>query len=274
MSFEKRRAMPLDYLPVTYPGSVLRFRGPAADLSRSHILCIGGTETFGRFIPAPYPHQLGERLGRPVTNMGVVQGGIDVTLDDPAIVAASRTASAIILQVPGAANMSNRFYTVHPRRNDRFVKADTVLKTLYRDVDFTEFHFMRHLLGHLKKLSEERFAILRHELQLAWRARMLSYLSQATVPVHLLWLSRRPPELGEPEGGLGSEPLFVTADLLKEVAQSAASLSIVVDPMPPANSRMRGKFFAAREENAARLLPGPSAHAAACDALAPHFEGA
>jgi hypothetical protein len=272
MSFEKRRAMALDYQPVSYPGSALRFRGPATDFAQPHVLCIGSTETFGRFIPTPYPEQLAARLGRPVCNMGVAHAGLDVALGDPAILAAAETASAIVLQVPGAANMSNRYYCVHPRRNDRFVRADAVLQTVYRDVDFTEFHFTRHLLSHLKALSPDRFAILRHELQLAWRGRMMRFLTEARVPVHLLWLSRRQPETPEPETGLGPEPLFVTRDLLMDVAASAASLSIVTDPAPAPKSRLRGMFFSAREENAARMLPGPGAHATACATLLDRME--
>jgi hypothetical protein len=61
----------------------------------------------------------------------------------------------------GAQNLSNRLYTVHPRRNDRFLRASGILRTIYRDVDFTEFHFTRHMLDHLRCLSEDRFDIVR-----------------------------------------------------------------------------------------------------------------
>ncbi|MDG4649058.1 DUF6473 family protein [Roseibacterium sp. SDUM158017] len=274
MSFEKGRAMPLDYQPVTYPGSVLRFRGPLADLSKPHVLCLGGTETFGRFLPAPYPALLAGRLGDAVTNMGVASAGFDVILRDPAISAAARTARAIVLQVPCAANMTNRFYAVHPRRNDRFVKAGAMLRTIYRDVDFTEFHFTRHLLDHLKTMSPDRFAILRDELQAAWRARMRAFLAEAPAPVHLLWISRRTPDTAEPEKGLGADPLFVTRAMLEDAAADAASLSIVTDPRGGAARPATGMFFAPREEAAAGVLPGPGAHGAACAELVPRLGGA
>ncbi len=35
----------------------------------------------------------------------------------------------------GAQNLSNRFYAVHPRRNDRFLRASTLMKTIFREVD-------------------------------------------------------------------------------------------------------------------------------------------
>jgi len=70
MSFEQRGPMPLTYEPVSYPGSVLRFRGPASAMEAPFILCLGGSETFGRFIHAPYATQLAEKLPHTVVNMG------------------------------------------------------------------------------------------------------------------------------------------------------------------------------------------------------------
>ena len=267
MSLETRAAMPLDYQLVSYPGSALRFRGPAVDLSSPYVLCIGGTETFGRFIPAPYPAQLAVRIGVPVCNMGVTNAGLDAALDDPAIAIAARSASAIVLQLSGAHNTSNAFYAVHPRRNDRFVKASPMLSDLYREVDFTQFHFTRHLLSHLKALGGARFDMLREELQMTWRSRILGFLATADAPVHLLWLARRAPETPEPEEGLGADPLFVTRAMLDDVSGNAASLSVVAEPGARGASATRGMFFSRREEAAARVLPGPQAHEAACAAL-------
>lgn len=48
-------AWPLDYKLVTYEGSPMRFRGPQIDLTKPFLLCLGGSETFGKFVPQPYP---------------------------------------------------------------------------------------------------------------------------------------------------------------------------------------------------------------------------
>ncbi|HAW46955.1 MAG TPA: hypothetical protein DCX34_06910, partial [Roseovarius sp.] len=61
---------------------------------------------------------------------------------------------------------------VHPRRNDRFVAATDALRVLYAEVDFTEFHFTRHLMRRLAAISPARFARLRTAVQEAWLARM------------------------------------------------------------------------------------------------------
>ncbi|KPQ16387.1 MAG: hypothetical protein HLUCCO18_08775 [Rhodobacteraceae bacterium HLUCCO18] len=270
MSFETRGAVAPDHPTMSYPGSVLRFRAPGGDPTRAHVLCLGGTETFGRFVAEPYPSGLADRLRTPVINMGVAGGGLDVVLNDPAIADACRAATAIVLQVQGAQNLSNRLYTVHPRRNDRFVSASAMLRTIYRDVDFTEFHFTRHMLDHLRTLSPDRFAIVRHELRLAWLARMKRFLSDMPVPVHLLWLSCRVPRPEDPLDDLGAEPLFITSDMLEEAAEQAASLSVVAVPNRP--ERPMAASMAA-EAAAARILPGPDAHAEAAVALARVLEG-
>jgi hypothetical protein len=267
MSIQRQGAATLDYRPVSYPGSVLRFRGPAIDVTAPHVLCLGGTETFGRFIAEPYPALLAARLGQPVANMGVSGGGVDVSMEDGAILSAMSRARAIVLQVTGAQGISNRLYTVHPRRNDRFVKASDVFHAIFRDVDFTEFHFTRHMLDHLKALSAERFEVVRDELQAAWRMRMLRFLENAPVPVHLLWLARRGPDVPEPGHGLGDDPLFVTREMLEAVAEKAASLSVVHADGDASDLETRGMFFAAGEAAAARAVPDPRVHEAACDAL-------
>lgn len=268
MSFEHRGHLPLDYDVVVYPGSALRFRGPRRSLDQPYVLCLGGTETFGRFIHAPFATQLDAMLPGPVVNMGVLNAGLDVILHDGAIRAAMQGARAIVLQVTGAQNISNRFYTVHPRRNDRFIRATAMLRTLYRDVDFTEFHFTRHMLTHLRTLSRERFGVVEVELREAWLGRMLAFLDRAPVPVHLVWVSRR--QAAEVEDGfrLGPDPLFVTPGMLAQVQKRAASLTIAVPPATGPALATRGMFFAPGEDTAARVLPGPAAHDMAARQLA------
>jgi hypothetical protein len=53
-------------------------------------------------------------------NLGLVNAGIDVFINEPMIQDFCAGAVVTVIQVLGAANMSNRFYAVHPRRNDRF----------------------------------------------------------------------------------------------------------------------------------------------------------
>lgn len=269
MSFEQRGSVPLTYELAGYPGSVLRFRGPPTSMAAPYVLCLGGSETFGRFIHAPYATQLADQLPYAVVNMGVMNGGMDVMMHDPAIVAATRNAAAVVLQITGAQNLSNRLYGVHPRRNDRFIKTTAMLRTIYRDVDFTEFHFTRHLLSHLQGLSPERFGIVVAELRVAWMARMRSLLADIEVPVHLLWLARHHPDDAAQGDMLGPDPLFIKSDMLTELQGMAASLSVISPPDAQTAQSTRGMFYAPREVAAARALPGPDLHDRAAAALAP-----
>jgi len=261
MSFQNTGHGPLDYQPCRYDGSSMTFRGPKAEIAGGHVLCLGGTETFGKFAPEPFPVLLEKRLNRPVVNMGAVNAGVDLVLHDPAIRAAINTAGAVVLQVPGAANLSNRFFTVHPRRNDRFVKASTRLRTIYRCVDFTEFHFTRHMLHRLHDRSADRFAIVVEELRAAWQARMFRLLEGIEAPVHLLWLSRRAPsDETSLQDAPGSDPLFVTEEMLTELKPLCASVNICLQTRDRRNPAARGLFFGRGEEAAARLMPGPEDH--------------
>ncbi len=266
MSIEQRGRMPLDYNPVVLPGSVLRFRGPLEADRQPSIVCIGGSETFGRFIDAPFPAQLNEHRDQPVLNLGVMNAGLDVLMTDHAILGALDAADAVILQIISAHNMSNRFYTVHPRRNDRFLTASTMLRTIYPQVDFTEFNFTRHMLTQLHDLSADRFEIIRTELEAAWTARMIRFLKHIAAPVHLLWLSNRAPDTGA-SGDMSTDPLFVTTDMLNQVARHATSLTVVTPDGVEASDTLQGKYFGPKDEAAARLLPGPKLHALATEEL-------
>ncbi len=260
MSYAQMGRRALDYEPCQYPGSQMVFRGPQIDPLDEFVLCLGGSETFGKYTPDPFPDRLADRIGKPVVNMGAMNAGLDLFINDPAIASALDRADAVVLQIPGAANMSNRFFTVHPRRNDRFLKASNKMRQIYHDLDFTEFHFTRHMLTALRHQSEERFALVIAELRTAWRARMALLLDRINAPVHLLWLSQRAPE-DDPvnEEGLGYDPLFVTRHMVDEIAPFAASMTISIwnDKRVP---DQRGLTYSKGEEAAARLMPGPRDH--------------
>lgn len=141
----------LDYLPCRYGTSKLLFRGPRRKLDRPYIAFVGGTETYGRFIEKPFSKLVEDETGQQCVNFGCMNAGIDVFSRDPYIPMATAGAMITVVQVMGAQNMTNRFYSVHPRRNDRFVAPSDLLKTIYREIDFSEFHFNKHMLTTLKK---------------------------------------------------------------------------------------------------------------------------
>ncbi len=154
----------------------IAFRGPASPIDEPFVAVIGASEVRGDADAAPFTERLAALTGRTVVNFGVANAGIDVFVRDPAFAAVASRADVVVMEAMGAHNLSNRFYTVHPRRNDRFIKASKRLGALYPDVDFTNFTFTRHMLTTLRARCERRFESVMQELERAWMARMRLFL--------------------------------------------------------------------------------------------------
>ena len=270
MTYDMTGGAAPDYLPCRYGASRLVFRGPRRRLEGEYVAFFGGTETFGKFIETPFPALTEEALGLACVNFGCVNAGVDAFVNDSALLEAAGRARATVVQIMGAQNMSNRLYNVHPRRNDRFINASAMLKAVFREVDFTEFHFTRHLLGELAAISPDRFRMVREELQAAWLARMTLLISRIKGPVVLLWLADRAPS-NEPDAE--ADPLFVTADMLEALRPKVAA---IVELRASAAARTQGTAgmrFDPMEEAAARELPGPAVHDEAALAIACELSG-
>jgi hypothetical protein len=273
MTYDALGPGPLDYLPCRYGTSKLLFRGPRRNLEAPYVAFLGGTETYGKFIEQPFPALVEQSTGRTCVNFGFPNAGIDVFAHDPFVAQAASEAEVTVLQIMGAQNMTNRFYSVHPRRNDRFVGASALLQTIYREVDFSEFHFNRHMLNHLMQLSPERFDAVRHELQQAWLARMRLMLGQIKGKTMLLWLADHAAEPeGRRSGDLGADPLFVTREMLEEVSQHATTLVQVVARKNPEAEPTEGMVFGQMEALAASEMLGPDAHINAADAVSAELQ--
>ncbi|MBP0483436.1 DUF6473 family protein [Sagittula salina] len=258
----------LEYYPCRYGNSRVQFRGPKRSLEGRFIAFLGSTETYGRFIEAPFPHLLEQRLGVVCVNFGVVNAGVDLYLNDPSVLDSVMQARAKVVQVMGAQNMSNRYYAVHPRRNDRFLRASERLEELYPEVDFTEFHFVRHMLGKLLEVSPERFANVVDELRQAWIARMKNILTQIRGKVILLWFSECPvPE--EDVFDLGHDPLFVTRDMIDTLRPRVSDVVVQVASDMARLEGTMGMVYSDLESCAAAELQGPLAHAEAANRLEP-----
>jgi len=269
MAYEDRGGNALDYFPCRYGKSKLMFRGPKRRLEGRYVAMIGGSETYGKFVAQPYPALVEEKLGRKVVNFGLMNAGLDVFSHDTTIRDSCSRARVTVVQIGGAQNMSNRFYAVHPRRNDRFLRASALLKTIYPEVDFTEFHYTRHLLRALRADSAEKFALVEQELKQAWTARMKTLVAQLDTKVVLLWLSDHGPDESSRWTPERAEPLFVDRAMLAEVAPYVEGLvEVVADPGEIAAGRA-GLVYGDLEAPAAQEMLGAVAHEKAAAALVP-----
>lgn len=263
----------LDYFPCQYGGSRLIFRGPRRDTGQDYIAVLGGSETYGRFVPTPYPDLLEEWLGLPVVNLGCQNAGAEVFAQDPGVIATANKARAVIVQVLGAQNLSNRFYTVHPRRNDRFIGATPALRSLYRNIDFTEFSFTRHLLQALQRAGRDRFELVARELREVWVQRMEALLACISAPVVLVWIADRPPPIRKTRADLTSMPLLVDAGMIAALRSRIAGYAEIVLSHHARGEGVAGMAFAPPEAALAREMLGPAAHREVAVALAPVLDG-
>lgn len=212
------------YETCRYGGSKLSFRGPRRDLRTDYIAFIGGTETYGKFVETPFPQILEAETGLTCVNLGWPNAGIDVLLNDPGPARIAAGAQLCVLQVPCAANLSNRFYRVHARRNDRFLEASEALRRLFPEVDFTEFSFTRHMLIRLRALSPERFALVQEELAAVWVAGMQRLVGAIGGSVVLFWFSDRRPEVHCDDPDVSHEPALVSRAMLDALKGRVAAL--------------------------------------------------
>jgi hypothetical protein len=166
----------VDHAPCRYGRSRALFRGPPRDLSGRYVAVLGGSASFGRQIARPYATLLDGSLGRPVVNLAAQNAGPDFYLADPAVLAIAARADLAVVELAGAEAVSNPFYAVHARRNDRVLGVTPALRSLFPEVDFAEIHFARHLLSVLRHSGADRFAIVARCLRATWRSRMQELL--------------------------------------------------------------------------------------------------
>lgn len=250
----------LDYSPCSYAASRLTFRGPRADLHAPFLSCIGGTETYGKFIPTPYPDLLEEMLDIQVANFGCMNAGPEVFVQERELMEDISKGRACVVQITGAANLTNRYYSVHPRRNDRFTGPTPLLRALFRQVDFTEFSFTRHMVQVLQAHSAERFEVLAEELRAAWVARMKTLLGQLKCPTVLFWLADAPPPSPGRRADLVRNPMLVDTEMISAI-RSMVTAYVEMVPSPQTRAKgAEGMAFGPLEAHAAASLPGPAVH--------------
>lgn len=263
--FDEVQITGLDYRLCRIPGCRLDFRGPMPSFDAPFVAVLGGKEVFGKFVATPFPDLLAEWSGMPVANLGVAQAGLSLFSEEQVLLDVASKAQVTVLQILGAQNMSNRLYSVHARRNDRFLRVSPALRELYPAVDFAEVHFTGHLLSTLRETSQTAFEVLVEELKWAWTQRMRRILSLIEGDVILLWLSDHAP-VETTDALEEEEPRFVDRAMIDELRGSFAAL---VEVVCARDGELDGKVFPAAEEEAARCLPGPALHQRIADALAP-----
>ena len=254
----------LDYSPCRYGASRALFRGPQRDLSQPYVAVLGGSESFGKYVAQPWPALVEAGLGQAVVNLAGQNAGPDFYLSDPAALEVAGRARVAVVQVTGAETLSNPFYSVHARRNDRFLAPTPALRALFPEVDLAEIHFTRHLLSVLHRTDPLRFAVVARALRRTWVGRMRVLLSFLPRRHLLLWLDAAAP-LERPD----RTPPLVDVKLLTALAGAAAE---IVEIVPSARARAMSRLdmtYPETEAAQAACLPGAAVHGEIAERLLP-----
>lgn len=268
MSYELKSSDTLAGGICSYEGSRLRVRGPLRDLGKPYLSFLGGTEVFGRFVERPFVQATEAQIGLPCINLGASNAGIDAFARDDALLEIAEGADLTVLQVMGAQNLTNAFYKVHPRRNDRFLRPYDALVHLYPEVDFTEFHFNKHLLVTLRDIAADRYERVCADLQETWVTRMSRVISRLGGRVVLLWLRYGP----QPGDALGAAPTLVSEQMVEVLRPRVAGVVEVHVRTAAEAQDMPGMIFGPLELPTAQLMIGPREHERIADELAARLQ--
>ncbi len=260
----------LSYSPCRYGESRMLFRGPRKRLDQPYLAFVGGTATYGKFIQHPFPMLVEKGMRQPCVNLGCVNGGVDAFLGDPQVIDICRSADMTVVQIMGAHTQSNRFYSVHPRRNDRFLRPSTVLEAIYHDVDFSDFAFTRHMLGALHTKSIDRFDTLVRELREAWTARMRTLITTIGDNVILMWLADTPMSdqpWSQHPNHLQADPLFVTKSMVEALRPLVRDIVEITPSREALAEGVKGMVYPPSQRQVAMEMLGAACHREAAQRL-------
>lgn len=260
MTFESSAIVTPNYAPCRYGKSKLLFRGPRQSLEQPFIAALGGSETYGEWVHNPWPELLSDALNMPVVNFGCLNAGLDVFLHEPHLQDVLAKAQMCVVQLLGPETMSNRFYAVHPRRNNRFLRASKLMRSVFQGVDFDQFNFIPHMLDTLEREAPDGFESLARELQVAWVARMTRLLNELPGQKVLLAIEAAPLA--------GARTRLLTADMIAQVARYSDDVVHVACPAIPEKALSRAEeMFLAHTQ--VQNLPDPRLHVDISRMLAP-----
>lgn len=281
MGYQRPDRAFIDYQAYRWGRLGQEFRGPPPDLDRPYVACIGGAQTFGRYVARPWPALLGDRLDRQTANFGAADAGPGFYLADSQVLEALCDADLCIVQVMSARALSNRLYQVRPRRNHQLKSVSPALRRMFPHIGDDAFASARDLLDAAAAEDADRFLAIVEELRAAWVARMRSLLRAIHTRKILFWFSERTPDEGPPPGARVSatkDPHHVDRAMLDAldaevdatvlcVTKAGMPQPLLVDGAPV----LRTPFGAPIRDN--RRYPSPEMHEAAAAALAPVAAG-
>lgn len=216
MSYVEKRVCSRGQKSCRYPGVDVLFRGPRRSLESPFVAFLGGSNFNGGAVPNPVPDLVETALETTCVNFSIPNAGVDLFLEAEALTDFASDAVLTVVEVLGAQNLSNRFYRVHPRRNDRFLAPTDLLTRAFPGAEFVDVHFTRHALKVLETAAPERFQAVVDELKATWVWKMSALLNRIRGPKLLAWCGPDAPQAEARDRHV--DPLFVDARMLNKIA--------------------------------------------------------
>ncbi|WP_237215953.1 DUF6473 family protein [Ruegeria lacuscaerulensis] len=248
-----------------YSSARLWFRGPKRSLDTPYMACAGGTETFGRFVDRPFAAVLEDRLDRRCLNLGSLFCGVDALCQEKGLQSLLNAAELCVLQAPDLLGQSNRFYRVHPRRNDRFLAATDDLISLYPEIDFADVNFVHHLMKLLQGHQDARFEAVAEELRRNWVRQVGGLLQSLQSPVILLCL--RVIRQSEDSRPVQETEVPLTHEMLNAVRPYCARIVRETVSVSGQSDELEDMLFGTLQQPMAEFMIGPAGHRSIADAL-------
>jgi len=107
----------IDYQTYQLDGAREEFRGPPVT-GDAYVACVGASQTFGRFVQAPFPNLIARALGIEVLNLGRGGAGPTFPLGNPLLLERINHARAAVVQVFSAAD----FYTALLQEDEQLAR--------------------------------------------------------------------------------------------------------------------------------------------------------
>lgn len=192
------------------------FRGPKPKHVEEgeYVACLGGAQTFGRFVENPYPSLLQAATGVDFLNLGIGDGKPAFYLHAKGLLEYLNRARAVVVQVFSARAVANSRFQPADIDNS-FLKDKTAgqdAKSVFAD------HAYSALLKQLDKPSVRRIVA---ETRRNYLSQMQDLLSLIKPPKILFWFSVRDPDYTESLDSaaslLGEYPHFVNRDMLEQL---------------------------------------------------------
>ena len=261
------RAGDLDYELYQLPAIDSRtFRGPPVNTSAPYLAFIGAAQTFGRFVPTPFPRELGTRLGIPVLNLAVGGAGPRHYLAQNYLELING-AETVVVQIMSGRSASNSLF-------DNSGSGGMIGRVRGEQSAIPAEEFFSRLQ---KTCSKSRVREIVDETRHDYVLSFVQLLRKIVAPKILFWFSTRTPQYNAnydnpPFGIFGAFPHLVNQDIVQRLRVFADDYveCISTQDLPQTLWRSAEPIDGAVSNQGIlqnRYYPSPAMHTAAADAL-------